>query len=260
MEIEVHDVGHGFCASLVHDNGNVMLWDCGHSEQNRPSQFLRARRISTVHRFFVTNYDEDHLSDLPALRDNLELSILHRNKSVSADQLQALKLRPGRPITNAMDSMLDMIRTYTAGVPEPPPEFPGVIFNTYSNSYGSDFNDTNNISLVTFLECGPHKLIIPGDLEGPGWRTLLRRADFRNELAGVTVFIAPHHGRESGYCPEVFDLCHPRVVVFSDSAIKHASQEMSSTYGKHASGTTFIGQTRYVLSTRNDGPIRWTTG
>ena len=29
MRFTIHDVGHGSCAHLKHDNGNVMLWDCG---------------------------------------------------------------------------------------------------------------------------------------------------------------------------------------------------------------------------------------
>ncbi len=35
MNFTIHDVGHGFCASLIHQNGNVMLWDCGNNDQNR---------------------------------------------------------------------------------------------------------------------------------------------------------------------------------------------------------------------------------
>ena len=157
-----------------------------------------------------------------------------------------------------MQSMLDMIRTYTGGPPVPPPAFPGVEFTTFSNRYGSDFDDTNNISLVTFLKCGPHRFIIPGDLEVSGWQALLAGEDFRTELGGVNVFVASHHGRENGYCPEVFEFCQPRVVVFSDSPVQHATQEMASAYASHATGVTFDGQMRRVLSTRNDGTITWT--
>ena len=50
MRFTIHDVGHGFCAHLKHDNDNVMLWDCGHKTdpENRPSKFLPAAGISTV--------------------------------------------------------------------------------------------------------------------------------------------------------------------------------------------------------------------
>ena len=257
MRVTIHDVGHGACVALVHQNGNVMLWDCGHEEDYRPSEFLPASGISQIDYLFVSNYDEDHISDLPNLRANLNVRSLFRNKSISSAQLRTLK-RQGGPISPAMESMLNMIDSYTGGALNPAPEFPGVRFKTFSNSYGAQFSDTNNISLVTFLECGLTKFIMPGDLERIGWEELLTRQDFVDELAGVNVFIASHHGREDGYHEDVFRVCSPHVIVFSDSEIQYATQEMAQTYAEHASGVTFNGETRYVLSTRNDGTLTWT--
>ena len=257
MRVTIHDVGHGACVALAHQNGNVMLWDCGHKEDYRPSEFLPASGISRIDYFFVTNYDEDHISDLLNIRANVKVRSLFRNRSISTAQLRSLK-RQGGPISPAMESMLSMIDSYTGGTLNPAPEFPGVRFKTFSNSYGAQFPDTNNISLVTFLECGSTKFIIPGDLERAGWDELLTRQDFVAELAGVNVFIASHHGREGGYHEDVFQVCSPHVIVFSDSEIQHATQEMSQTYAEHAGGVTFNGKTRYVLSTRNDGTLTWT--
>ena len=205
----------------------------------------------------MTNYDEDHIADLPAVRDALRIQALYRNPTISEAQLRTLKLAGG-PISPAMESLLDMIRTYTAGPPEPPPAFPGVQFRVFWNCYGADFGDTNNISLVTFLQCNSLKFIIPGDLEKDGWARLLENAAFREELPGVNIFIASHHGRENGYCPAVFDICHPNGFVFSDSPIKHATQEMADIYATHASGLNFNGQRRRVLTTRKDGSLCWT--
>jgi beta-lactamase superfamily II metal-dependent hydrolase len=234
-----------------------MLWDCGHADWARPSVFLPRKGVRRIDRFFVTNFDEDHISDLPNLRENINISLLHRNKSITATQLELLKRQSG-PISYAMQSMLDMICTYTCGPPILPPEFPRVRYSTFSNPYGCNFNDTNNISLVTFLQCGDVSFVIPGDLEVAGWIELLKNINFQTELANVNVFIASHHGRENGYCSDVFKYCSPSVVIFSDSPMKHATQEMASTYATHASGVTFNGEKRYVLTTRNDGSISWT--
>lgn len=257
MKLTIHNVGHGCCISLLHQNGNVMLWDCGHQDDDRPSQFLPGMGISKVDYFFVTNYDEDHLSDLPNLRENIDLRSMYRNKSITGEQLKQLKLQGG-PISTAMESMIDMIKSYTGCGLSPAPEFPDVRFRIFNNSYGNEFSDTNNISLVTFLECKGTKFIIPGDLEAKGWLALLNNKYFIGELAGVNVFVAPHHGRESGYCKDVFETCNPDVIIFSDSSIIHATQEMSQTYGNHASGISFNGETRKVLTTRNDGTLTWT--
>ncbi|OOZ70466.1 hypothetical protein BOW50_10580 [Solemya velum gill symbiont] len=195
MRVQVHDVGHGLCVSLVHDNGNVMLWDCGHTNENRPSVFLPTAGINRIDRFFVTNYDEDHISDLHYLRQNLNIQILHRNRTISREQLHALKLQSG-PISTAMTSLLEMIGRFTAGVSSPTPEFPDVRYTVFHNTYQVDFNDTNNISLVTFLDCNGVTFIIPGDVETAGWQKLLENDAFRNELRGVDIFIASHHGSD----------------------------------------------------------------
>ena len=255
MKLTIHDVGHGACISLLHGNGNVMLWDCGHSNDNRPSVFLPQMGVREVSKFIVTNYDEDHISDLVDLRREVELCILRRNKSIDASDLRQLK-EQGGPISKAMNAMLAMMEEYTGSV-DTPPEFPDVECAHYRNAFFKDFDDTNNCSLVTFLSCHGTKFVFPGDLERAGWKKLLENSSFRDDLAGVRYFVASHHGRESGYCKEVFDYCKPRAVIFSDSNIKYATQEMAATYGQHCSGVPFKGENRHVLSTRKDGDIPW---
>jgi len=100
-----------------------------------------------------------------------------------------------------------------------------------------------------------------GDLERDGWAKLLERPQVRSLLGGVDVFVASHHGRENGYCPEVFDHCDPSLIVMSDGPVKHSTQEMASTYARHASGSYFnsggTSQWRKVVTTRKDGTIIW---
>ena len=74
------------------------------------------------------------------------------------------------------------------------------------------------------------------------------------------MFIASHHGRVNGYHADVFagGRCSPAVVIISDKSIVHGTQENAATrYGRHALGVTIGGQPRKVLSTRNDGHIRF---
>ena len=257
MRFTIHDVGHGFCAHLKHENGNVMLWDCGHktNPEHRPSQFLPVSEVRTVHRMFITNYDEDHISDLPNLRRAIHINILHRNQSITPAQLRRLKEESG-PISPAMESLLSMHESYTREIIDPP-SFPNVYFESFNCTYPNDFHDTNNLSLVTFLETPMGNFLIPGDIERPALQKFLQNPDFRNRLNRVSVFIASHHGRTSGYCKEVFDHCSPRAFIFSDGPQQYATQEESNTYGAHASGVNFNGRTRRVLTTRNDGTIYW---
>ena len=234
-----------------------MLWDCGHKAhpEYRPSQFLPASGVHTVHRMFITNYDEDHISDLPILRRAVHINILHRNRSITPAKLRHLKEESG-PISPAMESLLSMHESYTCDVTDPP-SFPNVHFETFCCTYPTEFRDTNNLSCVTFLETPVSNFLIPGDVEKPAWQKLLKIPKFCDLLWRVSVFIASHHGRTSGYCREVFDYCSPAVVVFSDGPRLFATQEETDTYASHASGVNFDGRRRRVLTTRNDRSISW---
>jgi hypothetical protein len=71
----------------------------------------------------------------------------------------------------------------------------------------------------------------------------------------VNVFVASHHGRESGYCDAVFAHCAPEIVVISDEEIRFDTQE-SVDYAVHTKGINWTtGGVRRVLTTRSDGMI-----
>lgn len=256
MKFIVHDVGHGFCAQAIAQDGASILFDCGHKSdpEYRPSKFLPANGFKELAWLYITNFDEDHISDLPNLCTKVNVKWICRNASISAEQLRKLKRQSG-PISSAMESLLEMHGNYTdRSTPEP--ATPGIVCTTFCNSY-PDFQDTNNLSLVTFVEMGGMTFLVPGDLEEEGWLALLKRKDFVSKLGQVDVFIASHHGRESGYCEDVFEHCEPDVFVFSDSEVQFTTQEMATVYGTHAKGTTFNKESRKVLTTRNDGTFWW---
>lgn len=257
MRFEILNVEHGFCAYAVGSDGGTLLFDCGHGPSNRPSAYLPARGINTIRRFFVTNYDEDHISDLLAVRRNLYIEVLTRNTSMTSAQIRSLK---PLPISPAMNELLGMVDSFTGGVTAEQLEPAGLSVWMFHNDYPT-FIDTNNLSLLTFLDVGHLSFVLGGDLERPGWLQLLRNPQVQRLLRRVDVFVASHHGRQSGYCLEVFDYCKPRLVVMSDGPVQYDTQLMASTYAQHASGELFSTpsgqQVRKVVTTRNDGNIFW---
>lgn len=231
MRFQIFDVGHGFCAYAVARNGNVLVFDCGGDGERTPTDLLRRIGVNGIEYLFVTNYDEDHISDLPRLRDRFWVSWLYVNRSISAEELRRIK-RKGGPLSEAMETLLSMFGTHTDTVSTPPP-IPGLAVRTYCNPY-PQFEDTNNLSLVTVLDTGNLRFLIPGDLETPGWRALLGDPGFRTDLAAVDVFIASHHGSDSGYCQEVFDYCQPSVIVLTESDVCGPTPALRKTYSGHA--------------------------
>lgn len=257
MRFEVLNVDHGFCAYAVGSDGEALLFDCGHGPVNRPSTHLPAQGITSIRRFLVTNYDEDHISDLLAVRRNLSIEVLTRNASLTSAQIRSLKTPPLSP---AMNELLGMVDSFTGGVTPEQLEPAGLSVWMFHNDYPT-FTDTNNLSLLTFLDVGQVSFVLGGDLERPGWSRLLRIPQVQGLLRRINVFIASHHGRESGYCSDVFDYCRPRLVVMSDGPVQHDTQLMASTYAKHASGELFSTpsgqQMRKVVTTRSDGNLFW---
>lgn len=257
MKFEILNVEHGFAAYAVASNDSVLLFDCGDSRTCHPSDYLTKQGIRTIRRLFITNYDEDHISDLPNVRRNLDVEILTRNYSLTSSQLRRLK---SPPISTAMTSFLNMIDSYTGEVSMEQLEPPGVRASLFHNNYPT-FKDTNNLSLLTFLDVGSVSFVLPGDLERAGWLVLLENSQVCRFLQRAKVFVASHHGRESGYCKEVFNYCQPSLVVMSDGPVEYDTQKMASTYGQHATGEWFNGKSgwewRKVVTTRKDGHIFW---
>jgi beta-lactamase superfamily II metal-dependent hydrolase len=257
MLLRIFDVAHGFCALAIADTGNIVLIDCGDNDETGfyPADYLIKSGFRGIERFFVLNFDEDHLSGLPRLRqmqDRIPVRILHKNFSITDLQLRELKEQSGG-LGPGMRSLLAMSGNYNQTVTSPP-DFGLLSYEVFYNNYPT-FEDTNNLSLVLFLDYPGLSIVFPGDLEVAGWEALLENIRFRQRLSRVNVFVASHHGRESGYCDAVFDHCAPEIVVISDEEIRFDTQE-AVDYGVHARGINWTtGGVRRVLTTRSDGMI-----
>lgn len=257
MQIEIFDVEHGACALVTADNGARILFDCGHNSTTdwRPSEMLRARGITRVENLVVANYDEDHVSDLPNVLSQVYVPVLTRNPSVAPLDLFNLKSESG--VGNGIGTLAVMAGTHYTAPVTVPQDFGAIRLQHFWNRY-PQFTEENDLSLVTILNYHNHGVIFPGDLQTAGWQRLLQNPNFLAALSTVNIFVASHHGRIDGYCPEVFDYCNPEIIIFSDKQIDHETQLTAGLYRDHARGIRFFdGQTRYVLTTRNNGYIRF---
>jgi beta-lactamase superfamily II metal-dependent hydrolase len=257
MELTIFNVSHGFCACLIADNGNVMLFDCGHNELTgfSPSTYLPASGCTGVESLIVQNYDQDHVSDLHNLVTRVPITMFTRNRTITPDALKQIKEQAG-PLTSAMAKTIELHREYIHPVTVPP-VFPNIEFEVFHNNY-PQFTDTNNLSLVSFVHYDGVGIVFTGDLETAGWKALMQNAAFCGHLKRTNIFIASHHGRSTGYCEEVFNHCTPDIVIISDKEIVHETQRQM--YVRHATGIPFNGgpERRYVLTTRSDGDIKFT--
>jgi len=275
MRIRVWDVEHGCCVMLHHvtkvglnqeSAGRLAMIDSGSSADFKPSTFIRSLGRDRLDYLFITNADQDHMADLKGLEDaGIAVDTLIRNPSYTGEQIRQIKRISG-PLSNDAAWYANACENFSGGLPEVPFDqgMGGITFRSFWNSYGphpGQFTDTNNLSLVVFIKYANFKLLFPGDLEKDGWLALLQRADFRAELSGTDVLMASHHGRQSGYCEDIFKYFTPSCVVISDKPIMHATQQMVPDYravvrtqGVRVRTTM---KDRHVLTTRRDGWIQF---
>lgn len=254
MKVQIFDVEHGACALVTTDTGAHLLIDCGHNSTTgwRPSIYLPAQGVTSLAGLIITNYDEDHASDLPNVLSRLPVEVLYRNRSVTPGDLFRLKSETG--MGRGIERLATMAGTYTANLTNPP-DLGGLTIRCFYNLYPRDFDDENNLSMAVFLECHGLCILFPGDLERAGWLKLLERPEFVEQLRKVNVLVASHHGRESGCCEEMFKLWLPQIVIMSDCGIKYDTQATVAWYAARSISMDYNGEPRSVFTTRKDGRI-----
>lgn len=251
MKIHIFDVEHGSCNVIQTPNGKLIMIDCGHNATTgwRPSNWIVNNRLSITN-LTIANIDEDHVSDLVNIDQNCKPDTLKTNWNLDADWIERKKRESGG-VGSGVKKLLDYKRNVFTG-------------DSITIDYGltrerfclgtNDFDDFNNLSIVTFIQYAGVGIVFPGDLLKDGWEVFLKKPSFIDWLGKVNIFLASHHGRENGYCEEVFDYCTPDIVIISDKAIKHETQ-MHDEYSSHTSGIWFEQQKRKVLTTRKDNKI-----
>ncbi|MCG7986589.1 MAG: hypothetical protein JAZ20_06515 [Candidatus Thiodiazotropha weberae] len=260
MEFIIFNVSHGFCAALKIGN-HLTLIDCGHDDNHdfTPIEWLYQKGFRQIDTLIISNFDQDHVSDIITLRDKFRVGKFVANRTINSLDLTILKLESG-PLTPQMCTAItgfnqEALKAYSLSEVQPP----GSQFEFYFVVYPHE-TDTNNLSLVTVVSYKRMRLIYPGDLEKRGWQKLLELEEFRRTLTGVNIFIASHHGRVNGYCEEIFEYCEPEIVIISDQSRVYGTQE-HDYYSKHVKGnglnygTVLNPKFRKVLTTRNDGDI-----
>lgn len=251
MEVHIFDVEHGSCNAVIAPSGDLLLVDCGHNDTTgwRPSNWIAGRGRSVAN-LTISNFDEDHLTDLPNLRRTLQIQSLTVNWNLTPEWIRRSKglfgMGPG------VRAAVALMEQYSGGQPAAI-DWGGCAIGHFYHS-ADLFSDENSLSVVTFVHYQGIRIVFPGDLTAEAWEAFLGNSGFRSWLQRTNIFVASHHGREDGYCPEVFDYCTPSVIIISDKSIMYGTQIVE--YGQHASGIIW-NQTekRYCLTTRSDGKL-----
>jgi beta-lactamase superfamily II metal-dependent hydrolase len=209
----------------------------------------RVRLTLVVDDLVISHRHEDHLRDFDALEQHGLFRTLYSNPDGQPSHPHGLLslVAPQKGV-----KAFDAFRGRASHVPTPNFRFPDASVAMFCVPYPWASN-ANDLSLVTFLRTNSFTIVFPGDLEASGWRMLLMNQSFRAYLGATDIFVASHHGRENGYCREVFDICRPNLVIVSDGRRQYDSQ--ACEYGCETRGCYIDGGLRKTLTTRCDGTI-----
>ncbi|GAB4197114.1 MAG: hypothetical protein Fur006_45310 [Coleofasciculaceae cyanobacterium] len=258
LDIKIFDVDHGFCAAINAGNQHQILIDCGYNSQTRfhPTGYLLNNSTHHLNYLIIPTFAQGCLAGFYDLMGHsrkhcLTIDYLMANPSIDLENLPALivqnfgKSNSFKFLSDVFKRCSNVERTVHQGNIEV-----SFFWNTYP-----EFLDFHNLSLVTFVSYKDINIIFPGNLKTEGWRTLLRNSKFRDRLQQVNLFVASNHGQEDGYCPEVFNYCHPDLIIISNESHRLVPASIMQQYERHARGIETTWGQQKVLTTHEAGTI-----
>lgn len=267
LRIVIFDVDHGNSTFIETPNGKRILIDLGAGslkENNKtfsPLYFLSQYwGIDYIDELVITHPHKDHLDDIYNLR-LITFGYLNTPRHLTDDEILQYTQQKDAAYVSAY---LDLRRTYSFPVsPErlvTSPASNGGVTIQYFYPRNCGISNLNNHSIVCVVQYASSKVVIPGDNESPSWNELLLNPTFVNAISGADILVASHHGRDAGYCENIFDHFKPKLTIISDGPGGDTSA--TSSYYVHSKGwevysrsTSMTVGTRYCLTTRSDKGI-----
>lgn len=261
LKVRVWDVKHGTCISAETPNGKNVIIDCGNSDGVSPACHINPGAEKKILDYLVISHPhQDHIKDILNVDEKFDAKVLRVNSKITKNAMK----QDNSGVFDPDDEYINKYYEYaekrfpdTVSYDESPRNplwGDDCMFYSFSNNDGD--LSVNNLSVATFIEFGNQVILYGADLEKEGWNELLKQEKFCKHLSKVTIFIASHHGNDSGYCSEIFEYFTPTITIVS--AGKYRDNTISK-YDKLATGMTVYkpngdkDDCRKVLTTRKDG-------
>ncbi len=207
LSVTFLDVGHGSSVIIQEPQGSVWLYDAGHlGAPERSFQEIAAAlwalgtaRIDTL---VISHADADHYNATPGLLERFSIG-----RVVSTAEFWHSQ---DRHVTELADHLkqhrVDRL-TWAAGEAGTLGDLSWKVLHPRT---GERWESDNASSLCLLLSYRDKRILLPGDLEGSGLRTLTHLPE-----RPCHVLMAPHHGSLTIDPSEMLTWCQPQLVVVS---------------------------------------------
>jgi competence protein ComEC len=257
--IYIHDVGHGHAVHAFTPNGQSIVIDLGCADNFSPLNWL-SDQTDIIDSLVITHPHGDHIDEILQL-ENFNIRQIWRPKWLPESDVRNANQDS---YSEKLDYYFDMSNNqFTRPIERGelvgnPDVSGGVTISRHASRDCGTSNINNHSGVVAFEYCGV-KVVIPGDNEAPSWKSLLGKQDFVDAVERAHLFLASHHGRESGYYSDLFQTITPKLCVVSDGRVQNT--DATSRYSQHAAGwsvhsrSSATSKTRNCLTTRTDGYV-----
>jgi len=254
-KITFWNVGHGNATLIQTPNKNIVI-DLGASSGFSPLVVYKKSNL-LIDAVIITHPHADHLGDIVEFDKTVSPKLLRKKHTA-----EEIRDSDGGRNNAIIEKYIEIDAGYTRLVDDS--ENPLLSSNNGGVEIESfipkkNYSNLNNHSLVTFITYACTTVFVPGDNENESWEELLEDTSFTKLLSKTDIMLASHHGRESGYCEEIFDHCNPYLVVISDGSVVGTS--VTDNYTEKAKGWNVhkrsdeSSKERKCLTTRKDGNI-----
>ena len=271
LQLTFLDVQHGSACHIETPAGMHFMFDLGTGDFDRsqggdvhsPLVYLkRTKGVERLDGVFVSHPHRDHIDDI------FNFDLLNPRSFWRPQHLAEANIRAGNRPGDApkIDKYLEISNRYNQSFA--PGESPGEPSNNGCNLFEVFIVTTppqsnlNNHSIAAVIEYAGTKVLVTGDTESAGWDELLSRTAFVNAAKGTHILLAPHHGRESGFKEELFAaIGQPALTIISDTnagetCVRQKYYNKSTGWGVSSRAAPSTSETRYCLTTRDDGTIQ----
>lgn len=253
LELIVFNVGHGLSVALIeHPSKYMTLIDLGASTGFTPLKYLLLNRKIRPDILYITHPHADHIMDID--------SAIDKNFMPSSMRYQIYNWKD--VIDKEQPKLKQYVEAYVLAqkiIPAGSYKGEGVLKEWYltpekAKEIFGETNYINNSSIFLIYTWGDFKIAIAGDHHKELMEAFINSETFLSSAKGTDILIAPHHGHSSGYTglwPE--KVGKPYVTIASvDENNPNVDSGYSSNFSK---GIPFNSETRYLLTTREDGNI-----
>ena len=265
LQIVFWDVQHGSATYIKTPSGKHIVQDLGTGTyKNKDEQFsplLHLKNnwgVKRLDQVIVTHLHKDHIDDIMNF-SKLSPHVFARPRGLSKEEIMKGVREGDKPL---FEEYFEIDKSYNTPVSSD--EDPKYADNNGGASINLFFPQTcsisqiNNCSVVTVLSYADTKVVIPGDNESDSWKALLKRDDFKSAISGADMLLAPHHGRESAFYPDLFNYFKPKLTIVSDGPETTTSavdkyRSKSSGWNVHCRDDS--SEMRHCVTTRKDGVI-----